>query len=330
MVKIFKKQYAIYVFVILCNLLLLLFIGFSLYTLNTYNLHRYKLTNYVSNIDKANLVAFYLNNGQTMNLEKMKKSFPEAITELSKLENSLENEKIDASYKPVFNNLKLGLKNNILIYRELLSILNNLDSPDILNSMETVLSYEKNCNYFYSNIKSKDKYFSLPVENVNNINSTYNYLEELSQSKKNAAIANTQKLEFGNNMTTILENFNSIKVNLNYYVESSRKKVISYDTAISKVQKNKDELNNLLVLFSSMNVPADGVTIYSSFKDILSAYNTYIDTFSSALTKEKSEMSNSNNVSNTSTLFTEANKKFNTLNDEYNNFKEAFNNYSNK
>lgn len=322
MIKLSKKQLSIYIFVILCNLVLLFFICFSIYTLNAYNFHKNRLNVYVSSINKINLSAFSSNNGQSIDLDSMKKKFPETITALSKLENNLEQEHISDKYKSVFSSLKLGLKNNILMYKNLFSIINNLEATDVFSSMNTVMNYEKNCNYYYSNIKSPEKCFSLPAESTNNIKNTYSYVAELSRFKKNTAIANTEKLEFENNINIMLENFNSVKVNLNYYAESARKKTMSYDNAISKTLQIKNRLNNLMILCSGINVPAESVEIYSSFKNVLSGYADYVDTFYSALIKEKSNFLNLNNASDYSALFKTADKKFEAVNETYEKFKK--------
>lgn len=314
MLSIKGQKLTIYVFVIISNLLLLFFIIFNFYTLNTFNQYKKKLNGYTSNISRTNIAAFAMKNSTTIDTDNLKVSLTKAIASLSTQLNSIDDLKLDDRYKADFDNLKLGLSNNIIMYKQLLAIFNNLNSTDISNSIKNVMNYEHLCNHYYSNIKSKNTNFSLPKQCSTNLSTASKYVVTLVRINKDNTIANTQKLEFENNINNILEKFNSIKVNLNYYAENARKKITTYDSALAKINQQKSDFNDILMLISEINVPEDNLEIYSSLKSVLSAYNSYLNSFSYALNEEKSAAANSNRNTDYSNLYMDANKKFEAMN----------------
>lgn len=329
MINSSKKNLLVYIFVIACNCLLLFFILFNIYNLSTFNKYKNKLNNCITNIEKANNKVLIIKNGTSIDTNSIKSSVTESIAALSTQENSINTLKIDDRYKPEFDNLKLGVNNNIFMYKHLLSVINNLNSADINNSMKMVIKYKDLCNNYYSSIKSKDKSFSLSKQCVNNIDNISTYIGTIERQKKDNTILNTQRLEFQNSINDVLDKFNLIKVNLLYYAENARKKNITYDTAIAKVKVEESNFNDILMLFSEINVPEDYLPVYTSFKNVLSDYNSYLDSFYNALTKEKTAASLSDESSNFSSFYDDANKKFDAMNKSYNSLTTQLNSLNN-
>ena len=312
-----KKKLVILSAVITFNIFLLVFIFFNLFTLNEYNKSKKQLGTYISNIYKINTNVASINTGQTIDIEKAKDKLPFVINSLIKVNKELENYKGDSRYQVTFNSLKSGLDNNILMYKQLLSIANNPESTDINSSIKNVVKYKDICNNYYSAIKSGDRYFGLPKASTILIDNSCNYVSNSIKMKKDNDILNTQNMEFQNNLNDILEKFNSVKTDLSYYANSARKNTISYDSAIAKVQNNKDSFNAVMQQFSQINVPADQIKLYISFKNVLDDYNAYIDSFSSALTKEKA----SPKSQDFSSLYKDANNKYTIMNKDLNTLK---------
>lgn len=310
--------------IITFNIFLLIFIFFNISTLSKYNKSKYQLNTYIKNINIINSQTGSINEGQTIDIEKAKDKLPSVINSLIKINKNLENYDADSRYKYTFDSLKSGLDNNILMYKQLLSIFNNLESNDINNSIQNFINYKNNCIKYYGYIKSNHKFFSLSKDSTVFINNSYNYILNFTRIKNDKDILNTQNMEFENNINDILAKFNSVRVNLYYYAESARKNSISYDNAIVKVQNNKDKFNNILEQFSQINVPQNQIEVYRNFNKVLNDYNTYINSFSSALKKEKYISESKNSSLDISDLYKDSDTKYNIMNKNFNNLKNNF------
>ena len=323
MININKKSY-IYIFCIVINFLLLILILINFNFLNTYNIYKDNLSVFITKIQNSNEAVSTINVGQTINKENANKVLPEEINNLSKVNLSISNFKSDKNYANIFNSLNIGVKNNILMYKQILSIINNPECIDINTSIKNVTKYKNSCNYYYSKVKSNNKCFSLPAGSLVLINNTSTYVCTVVNSRKNINIINNEISDFENKLEDAFEKFNSIKANLNYYAECSRKKTITYNTAILKVQKNIDTFSNFLYTFSEINVPSDKFDTYNAFEKILNDYNSYVSSFIYALKKEKAIASSSNPSSDYSYLYADTNKKFSEMNKALSSFKENF------
>lgn len=324
-----KKKLMILSATITFNIFLLVFIFFNLFTLNEYNKYKKQLGTYISNIYKINADVASINAGQTIDVEKAKDKLPFVINSLIKINKELENYNGDSRYKITFNSLKSGLDNNILMYKQLLSIVNNPESTDISSSMKNVVIYKNNCDNYYSSIKSSDRFFYLPKDSTILINNASIYVSNFIRLKKDRDILNTQNIEFQNNLTDILTKFNSVKVDLSYYAKSARENAISYDSAIAKVENNKNNFNNIMQQFSQINVPENQIKIYVSFKNVFDDYNSYVDSFSSALKKEKASSKSQDNSSDFSSLYKDANNNYTIMNKDLDTLKNDFKNFVN-
>lgn len=325
-----KKKIIILSATITFNIFLLIFILFNIFTLNQYNKYKKQFGTYIGNIYKINSSVSFVNNGQTIDIEKAKNKLPYVINSLIKVNIELDNYNSDSRYKDSFDSLKSGLDNNILMYKQLLSIINNPESININTSMNNAIRYKNNCENYYSSIKSSDKSFGLPKDSIILINNTSSYVSNFIKIKKDRDILNTQNMEFQNNLNDILTKFNSIKVNLSYYSDSARKNTISYDNAIAKVQSNKDRFSELTQQFSQINVPSDEIKIYTNFKNVFDDYNSYIDSFSSALKNEKAAASSKDTSLDPSLIYKDANNKYSIMNKDFNTLNNDFKNFINE
>lgn len=319
-----KKKLVLLSAAITFNIFLIIFIFFNLFTLNEYYSSRKQLSTYISTIYKINTNVAAINNGQTIDIEKAKDTLPSVINSLINVNKELENYNGNFRYKVTFNSLKSGLDNNILMYKQLLTILNNLESTDINSSMKNVIMYKNNCDKYYSSIRSSNRSFGLPKDSTILTTNASAYVSNFITLKKDTDISNTQNMEFVNNLNNILKNFNSIKVDLSYYAKSARENAISYDSAVAKVQINKDNFNNLMQQFSQINVPVSQIKIYINFKNVFDDYNSYLDSFSSALNKENESSKSQDNSSDFSSLYKDANNKYTIMNKDFNSLKNDF------
>lgn len=297
------------------SIFVVFFMIFDFYVLSKYNRCSNEISTYIKDISKINITASAITDGQTVNTKSGKLILPQTITSLSKLDATINNHDDYDNYKSTFDCLNEGLNFNILMYKQLLSIINNPDSPDISTSVNNVTKYKNSCNKYYLNIKSKDSAFSLPASINTLVNNTSNMVSSFIRTKKENEIIDNENSEFDNNLQNVLTKFSSIKCNLYYYAECARKNNISYDSAIAKVTKNQNDFNDLSEHLSEIIVPENRVSIYSALKKVFDDYDLYLKSFINAINKEKkcTTVYSSKDLSN---LYKDANSKLDLMNSD--------------
>ena len=90
-----------------------------------YDSYETTLVTNINGINEVNKNIAQFNSNQTIDVEYAKEQLPNIINDLSKLRDDLANSQPTSKYKKDHENLKSGLDNNLLIYRQSLAILNN-------------------------------------------------------------------------------------------------------------------------------------------------------------------------------------------------------------
>jgi len=311
------------------TIVILFFMIFNILVLSKYYKYKRQISTYVQNINKINDIADSIVNGQTINVNSAKKLLPEAINSLTNLNTDIKNYPVENKYKNIFLSLNNGVNYNMLMYKQMLSIINNPYATDINSSLKNVVAYKNSCNTYYTNIKSTTNSFSLPKQNDILVNNASTYITYIINKEKTQEIINTQNLEFQNNLQDILSKFTTVKCNLYYYVECARKNQMSYSDVIGKALKNENSFNDLTEQFSEVTVPENNVSIYTSFKKVLDDYNAYLKSFISAVKEEQSEVSNSDDETDFSNLYKDSGSKLALMNKDFSLLKDNFNKFTN-
>lgn len=319
------KKIAILSATITFTIFVLSFMIFNIFVLNQYYKYRNQLSTYVNKINKINEVNHSIINGQTIDVNNAKSFLPKAINSLAYLNTDIKNYHTDNKYNDVFINLSNGLSFNTLMYKQLLSIINNPNSSDVNISLKNLIVYKNKCNSFYNKIQSQNNSFRLPKQNDTLLNNTSNYISLLANKKKDDEIVSTQNLEFQNNLQNVLDKFSTIKCNLYYYVECARENKMTYSDVLSKDTKNQNSLNDLIEEFSAINIPEDKISIYNDFKKVLDDYNSYLKSFALSVKKEEKQISNSDDNSDLSDLYKDCNSKLTNMNKDFSSLKDNFN-----
>lgn len=319
-----RKRIIILSATIVFTIFVVFFMFFNLYVLNKYSKSRNTVSTYVKQILNINSATATIIKGQIIDTKAAKLALPKTITSLTKLNSEIKSYSAEDKYKSTFNYLNEGLNYNILMYKQLLAIINNPNSPDISTSVNNIVKYKNSSNIYYNNIKSKDSIFSLPNATNTLVDNASNMVASFLMAKKETTILNTENLEFDNNLQDIISKFSKIKCYFYYYVECARKNTMSYDAAIGKVTKNQDDFNDLKEELSGITIPENKISEYSSLKKVLDDYNFYINSFLTAINKEKKETSD-NSSKDFSNLYKDANSKLNLMNRDFTSLKSKFN-----
>jgi hypothetical protein len=245
------------------------------------------------------------------------------------IKNSLESEVPTDKYKASHQNLIDGLNNNILVYKQIASMLQSLNSTDLDKSLTDLDKYKAETVKNYSLFSVNNLKVSLPKESDTFINSAIKYISEISKSNKDLAIKSAQNLEFSDKLDSIIAKFLPLKVDFSLQLQKARTKEITYDALLASIDEYKANYLSIKKDFTTIIVPSksDAVKIHTSFSNILTSYNLYLQELSFAVSNEKNKANESKTPLSEETLkslYSSANSKYLTLDNDYATFFKAY------
>lgn len=328
-IKSTRIKILLYMLSIIAIVFLAFFIIYSLFNLNKYNSDEKAILMITSEITKTNKKSGSLNSKaldskQTGNdLKKISASLTKDAEKLSKLN-------LHDKYKTLIMNLKNGMKNNILLYKQLEACANNPDATDIENSMTALNTYRDLSNKYYSKITIKNEKFSLPDTTLKFVDTFQTYFSTRRRNKLDKNFQLSISNDFDNTMDNICTQFNLIRTDFSDYAAKTRKKLITYDYAFDKINKNDAEFVNLKNNFQNISVPSNRIDIYKSFYSVLNDYNSYINYFISALNYEGNLKNNDLSASDINDLYKQSKEAFKKTSKDYNSFEKKYISEKNK
>ncbi|MBU3142748.1 hypothetical protein [Clostridium sp. CF012] len=297
-----------------------------------YDSYESTIVNSINGINEVNKnIEQSFNSSGTIDVEYAKKQLPSIINDLTKLKDDLATSKPTSKYKKDHENLKLGLANNLLIYRQSLAILNSPSGPSVDEFSTTLKTYRNDCMNFYSMIDTQKIKIELPKTSLTFIDEVLNDSYMAIRIQKEEDIKSKQVQEFISNIDVISKNFSDVKINYYSYVLKVRKKDISYDELLLLVDDNITKLRNVKTTFKGLSIPPSTIPTYEAFKPLLDMYESYLSDFKLSLTSEKIQaLSSVIGTSASDTLYNSSNVKFGELENFYNTFNKLFIELKNK
>lgn len=285
--------------------------------------------NGINEINK-NMEQFFISNG-TVDIEYAIKQLPSVITDLTKLRDNLANYQPTLKYKKDHENLKLGLDNNLLIYRQSLAILEDPSGPSVEDFNASLKTYRNDCMNYYSLIDINNIKIELPKTSLTFIDNVLNDSYMAIRLQKEDNIKYKQIQEFISNVDAISNSFSDIKINYYSYVLKVRNKDMSYDELLLLVDANITKLSNVKTAFKSLSIPPSTKPTYDAFNPLLDMYESYLNDFKLSLTGEKIQDLSSVVVTSTAdALYTSSNERYGKLENSYNMFIKIFLELKNK
>ena len=306
-------------------------ISYYTFMTNVYNSYKATLITNINGINDANKNISQFNSNQTIDVVYAKKQLPKIIDELSVFKDNLLNLNPTAKYKGDNDNLKSGLDENLLIYRQTLAILNNPYANNVEASMENLKTYRNDCINFYSLVDVHNTSISLPKISLSFIDNVLDYSDTAVMIKKETDIKSQQNQEFISNIDSLSTDFSNTKTNLYSYIIRIRKKDMSYDNLSMLVDDNFSKLSKFQVAFKILTVPPSAIPTYESFKIVLDKYESYLSDFKLAMTSENSKTLNTLIAPKTlNALYTSSNSLFNDVESSYTNYIKTITQLKNK
>jgi len=297
-----------------------------------YDSYEITLVNNINGINEVNKnIAEFFNSSGTIDVEYATKELPNTINELTKLRVNIVNSKPTSKYKKDYENLKLGLDNNLLIYRQALAILKDPSGPEVESFGATLKTYRNDCMNYYYLIDINSIKIELPKSSLTFIDNVLNESSMAIRIQKEEDIKTEQTREFISKIDVISKDFLEVKINYNSYVLKVRKKDMSYDELLLIVNDNFLKLSNVKNDFNSLSIPSSTIATYEAFKPLFEIYEIYLRDFKLALVNEKIQsLSAVVDSSASDSLYTSSNEKFAELENYYTMFIKRFTELKNK
>lgn len=216
----------------------------------------------IKNINGINNSTINYIKGQSIDVEKCKKELPNKINSLVKYKNKLTSLTPPEKYMKSHGYLINGLNNNIHIYEQMLSILNNPISKDINKSSESLKKYKNECMHYYSLFTINNNKITLSENSLKYINNCNYYIDELVTLTKDMEIKNSQYIDYINDIDDIISCFIEIKIDFSSYRDKIKNKSISYESTLKNIDNIKNEFEEIKNKFSKVSVPPKGITSY--------------------------------------------------------------------
>ena len=324
--KIEKSRFKIILFLSILMASMGIFLASYYSSINrVYNSYKTTLVTNINGINEVNKNISQFNSLQTIDVKYAKEQLPNIIKDLSTFKFALSSSQPSSKYINDHENLKSGLDNNILIYRQALAILNNPSGPNATEYSTNLKSYRNDCMNFYSLINIKNIKIDLPQTTLTFIDNVLNDSYKALMMKKEDDIILQQNQEFISKINDLSKSFLDVKINYYSYVLKVRKKDMTYDELLLLVEDNFTKLSKLQTDFENLSIPASTLPTYEAFTQLLDMYENYLRDFKLALTSEKIQaLSVVVAPSILDALYDSSNIKFKEIEDSYNGFIKVF------
>ncbi|WP_027625133.1 hypothetical protein [Clostridium lundense] len=279
----------------------------------------------INNILKINNNAADYIKGESIDIDKSKKELPEKISSLVKIKDKITSLNPSEKYVKSHEYLLTGLINNIHIYEQIISILNNPEGNDIDKSLTALKNYKNKCMQYYSLINIRNTKIALNENTLKYINNCTSYVEELANLKKDKEIRKSQYTDFINEMDEVLSSFIEIKINFSEYNDKIKNKSISYESVLNNIDNTRKEFGDLRSQFSKITVPSKGIAPYKLLLKTFDNYDSYLQNYRYALSTESAQaFNNTAPDEKLKALYIEANLDYKIMNSNYNEFIKTY------
>lgn len=221
-------------------------------------------------------------------------------------------------YKNSYNNLIIGLENNIKLYEQTLAILNSPSSQDLPKAFNDMMNYKNNCEKYYKLCSSDGLKIKLTSNATIFLKNSSNYINALIKLKRDSDIKNSQKNDFLISMDKCIERFSKINEDLSPIYERLQRENKGFQVLIDDINKKMADFSDLKTSLYSIAIPSDAIDYYSEFQEILDQYDKYINNiFIEIKSNEKPDI-----IIETASYINVINQSFEAFKNKYSTYKD--------
>jgi hypothetical protein len=282
----------------------------------------------ITDIGQTNKKTSLLMKGASIDTELVKKDLPQYINKLTDIRDSLKDLTPSNTHKQSQIYIEEGLQNNILLYRQIHSIVQNPNSKDISSTLNDLKNYNDEMINNYTLYQNRSFDILLPKEARDFIAKSSNYVNELVKIQKETDVKVRYIMDFAEKLDSVINKFIPIKTDFGTSLQKVRAGSGNFDDVLIQIDDAKAKFNNLKGDFSSSKPPKDSKesnTIYNSFGKILEDYSLFLNELRFAVSTEKAK-AKGKPLSNEElkNIYLTSNTKFGELSTKYDNFLKAY------
>lgn len=269
--------------------LLLFFLSYKVFNHFTVSRSEKNISNIIEKILDVNKESSEFMVINDIDVEKALKSIPIMKENMYKIVESIDysNKNLSDNDKKVYSHIYKGTQQNLLIFDQLIAILNNPTGKDILIACDDLKAYVENANNHYANLIVQNKPFSIGQPLSKFIDGSINYCINKLNSKKNEEIKENQLSKFGVSFNELQISFQRIKINFYSKALDCRNNKISYELVIRDINDTITKVDIIKKLLKEMSIPNNVLYIYEGLLNTVDTYSEYLIDIKYAMATEK-------------------------------------------
>ncbi|MFU0824256.1 hypothetical protein [Clostridium sp.] len=290
-----------------------------------------KIKTEINNINKVNESSYIFTKGQTIDINKISSSLSQSIASLQNSHSKIRSLIVTNKYAKDQNNLILGLENNILMYKHILSIVSDPKSPNLTKLLDELEKSRDDCMNYYALVSIKGIKITLPNESLEFLNNTIAYTEKQIRQNTDAQIVLSQNRDFLLTFNDISNQFSQIKKDYMNTIIHSRSNVTGYENLLSELDNTENAITRIKIDLSNLTIPNDALSVYEAFVKVLDDYDTYIQSLKySVKTEQLTSVSGLTNNNNLNKLYDTPEQQMQVVEKDYRNFIRIYNEFEDK
>lgn len=318
-----KKKLIIISSIVVLTLIGLFFCVYYYFIGKTHSNYEKSVDNYITKINNLNEnINSYSANGN-LNLNKINLSLSKDYIEaLIQYKNDITKLNPPEKYKDKQKHLVEGLENNIMIYKQCISIVNNPNNINLDKAIESLKKYRNNTEKSYGLLK--DTSFKIKFPNGLNsfIDMVINFGNASIQKQKQDSIKESQVVQFKNALELNKEKLKDLlnKNNYDENIKRIREGNRVFEPVLNSINKDIETLSNIKVSLADIPIPEKGKTLFHSFQHLLKEYELYLQNLNFLVTEENKDPDKYMEDENMQNNYENLNKSIKEILNRYNEF----------
>lgn len=297
-------------------------ISYSVFIGKSYSSYEGTIKAYVTKIDNINNIDFK-KDLNTETISPLVKTLDEKISSLSKIKGQIVTLNPTEKYKGSQQSLLSGIDTNILIYKQIQGILNNPKGSDLENSAKSLANYRDKTKSSYNGAQILSK-IGLTDSLSAFIEKIIGFSNENSRVNKDNEIKTSQREDFINSVSDVINKFINVKKDFYADAYNIRNAKGNLADVLVSISSNKDSFKAVKSSFSKISVPAsDAYKTYTSLKNLLNSYDSYLQSISFSVNTEITRMQSSSSPLSSSeidSIYKESKTAYSLISKNYNSF----------
>ncbi len=247
------------------------------------------IKSYITKINKINEDINTYSANRNLNLDKINATMnKEVIDNLIQYKNEVTKLNPPEKYKDKQKYLKEGLENNIMIYKQCISIVNNPNNIGLDKAIDSLKKYRENTESNYELVKDKSFNIEFPSTLNSFIDMVMDFANTSIEKQKEEKVKESQNLQFKNSLELAKQKFEDLLSKNNYdeNIKRIREGNRVFEPVLNSINKDLEDLSNIKISLSDISIPEKGKAPFDSLHSLLKDYELYLQNLNTIVTIE--------------------------------------------